>query len=64
MVGKLKEDIYKAQRMYFLARKLGDRVPEPLARFSMDVLDRYIKAAKEINLKLSAEELYDRLFRD
>lgn len=64
MIGKLKDDIYKAQRMYFLAQKLGDKVPEPLSKFSMNVLDRYIKLAKETNLKLSAEELYDRLFRD
>lgn len=61
---KLKEDIYKAQRMYFLAQKLGDRIPGPFVRFSMEVLNRYIKMAKEINLKLSPQELYDRLFRD
>lgn len=50
--------------MYFLAQKLGNRVPEPLVEFSMDVLNRYIKMAKEINLKLTSKELYDRLFRD
>lgn len=59
---KMKEDIYKAQRMYILAQKLGSRIPQSMSKFSKENLDKYTKYAKEIELRLTIEELYDRLF--
>lgn len=47
--------------MYYLANKLGDRIPEGIKKFSMNILNDYIKRAKEMDLQLTEKELYDRI---
>jgi len=59
---KLKEDIYCAQRMYYLCQKYDKRIPASIKFFCMKTLNNYIKIAKDVELQLSREELYDRLF--
>lgn len=61
---RLKENIFKAQRLYYLSQKLEDRVPQSIRNFSMNILNNYIKDAKKIDLQLTIEELYDRLIDD
>lgn len=58
---RLKEEVFKAQRMYYLSLKLDKRVPKALRKFSMGVLDKYTRIAKEMDLKLTSKELYDRI---
>jgi hypothetical protein len=62
IMHKLKDDIYKAQKMYLLAQKLENRILPSMSKFSKDNLNRYCRLAKEIDLKLTAEELYNRFF--
>lgn len=64
VLGKLKDDVCKAQRMYFLCQKLGDRVPPPLKKFSYNILNNYTRMAKEVDLKLSLKELIDKILDD
>lgn len=47
--------------MYYLATKLGDRVPLSLRRCSMGILNDLIRRAKETDLKLTLSELYKRI---
>jgi hypothetical protein len=63
-IKKLKEDFIKAQRMYFLSEKLSSRVLPAMSEFSKKVFNNYVKAAKEIDLKLSMEELYNRVLEE
>lgn len=62
VMGKLKSDIFKAQRMYLLAQKFSDRVSPCVLLYCRNNLNNYIRIAKEMNLKLTDEELHDRLF--
>jgi hypothetical protein len=59
---KLKDDVFRAQRMYYLSLKLEGRIPGPLVIFSKGILNEYTRIAKEMDLKLSPEDLYDRIF--
>jgi len=59
----LKEKLIKAQRMYYLSQKLGGMVPEYEREFSKYILNYYTKLAKEMDLKLTTEELYHRLLK-
>lgn len=61
MIVRLKEDIYRAQRMYYLSLKLRGKVPSCLSEISRDILNDYTRLAKEMDLKLTSEELYSRL---
>lgn len=58
---KLKADVYRAQRLYYLCLKYEDRVPECIREFSKNILNVYTCRAKEADLKLSKGELLDRL---
>lgn len=58
---KLKEDVFRAQRMYYLALKLGLKVSPYLRKYSMDILNKYTKMAKSADMKLSPTELMDRI---
>lgn len=60
-MAELKSNIFKAQRMYYLCIKLGEKVRPCFKRYSMELLDRYIIKAKSVDLKLSDEELLNRI---
>ncbi|WP_054876958.1 hypothetical protein [Oxobacter pfennigii] len=60
---KVKEDIFKAQRLYYLYQKLGKRAPRNLNEFCKNNLNNYIKLAKQLDISLTPEELYNRLFK-
>lgn len=62
VIAKLKGDIFKAQRMYMLAQKLGIRISPYLLAYCKDNLNNYIRVAKDMDLKLTDREMYDRLF--
>lgn len=61
MNNSLKNDVFKAQRMYYLSNKLDERVLPSLKRFSMEVLNRYTKMAKSYNMELTNEEMINRV---
>lgn len=58
---KIKEDIFNAQKMYCLCQKYDKRIPAYIREFCKNTLNKYIKIAKNAELQLSTEELYDRL---
>lgn len=61
---KLKEDLYRAQRMYYLCLKFEHRVPEYFLEFSKNILNIYTRRAKEAELTLTPEELCHRLLQE
>jgi hypothetical protein len=48
--------------MYYLSLKFEGRIPKSLVTFSQNILNEYTRIAKEMDLRLSPEDLYDRIF--
>lgn len=60
--GILKE-VKMAQRLYYLATKYETRLPKTVVEFSKDVCNSYTKMAKEMEIRLSSDELVDYILK-
>lgn len=50
--------------MYYLALKLESRVPVCLRKYSMNILNKYTKIAKDMDTQLTISELYIKILGD
>jgi hypothetical protein len=59
--GDIFEQVKMAQRLYYLALKHEEKIPEGVIKFAKNVCNEYTKMAKEMKLSLSQEELIDKI---